>query len=152
MPHSACCISVPYPELFWSWYTGLGSQTQTSKRSKVLISGVNFRQRSLSQSQESNVLRYLERKIAKKFPGFCPWTPLGRAYSAAPDSPAAQRFFSSLHSSKKWHPQKIAGYSTVSSVFCSYLVHINLSSKFDPKKFLLFPIFFTIFLVNSCYY
>ena len=23
---------------------------------------------------------------SQKFPGFCPWTPLGRAYSAAPDS------------------------------------------------------------------
>ena len=46
------------------------------------------------------------------FPGFHPWTPLGKAYSAAPDSLAAQRFFSSLHSSKNWHPQKTAGYST----------------------------------------
>ena len=43
---------------------------------------------------------------SQKFPGFRPWTPLGRAYSAAPDSPAAQRFFSSLRSSKNRHPQK----------------------------------------------
>ena len=40
---------------------------------------------------------------SQKFPGFCPWTPLGRAYSAAPDSPAAQRFFFLLHPSKKCH-------------------------------------------------
>ena len=79
-------LAVPYPELFWRWYTGLGSQIQPPKCSKVLISGVNFCQRSLSQSQESNVLSYSERKIAKKFPGFRPRTPLGRAYSAAPDS------------------------------------------------------------------
>ena len=104
--------SVPYPELFWSQYTGLGSQTQTSKRSKVLISGVSLHQCSLSQSQESDVLSYSERKIAKKFPGFHPWTPLGRAYSTAPDSPAAQGFFFSLHSTKNWQPQKIAGYGT----------------------------------------
>ena len=39
-------------------------------------------------------------------------TPLGRAYSAASDSPAAQRFFSSLCLSKNRHPQKIAGYGT----------------------------------------
>ena len=41
-----------------------------------------------------------------------PWTPLGRAYSTAPDSPAAQQFFSLLCLSKNWHPQKIAGYGT----------------------------------------
>ena len=64
--------SVPYPELFWSWYTGLGSQTQTPKYSKVLISGVSFCQHSLLQSQESNVLSYSECKIAKTFQGFAP--------------------------------------------------------------------------------
>ena len=59
-----------YPELFWSRYTGLGSQTQTPKRSKVLISGVSFRQHFLSQSQESDALSYSECKIAKNFQGF----------------------------------------------------------------------------------
>ena len=53
---------------------------------------------------------------SQKFPGFHPWTPLGRAYSAAPppfpDFLAAQRFFSSLRSSKNQHPPKIAGYAT----------------------------------------
>ena len=49
---------------------------------------------------------------SEKFPEFRPWTPLGRAYSAAPDSPTAQWFFSSLRSSKNLHPQKIAGYGT----------------------------------------
>ena len=43
---------------------------------------------------------------SQKFPGFCPWTPLGRAYSAASDSPAAQRLFSLLHSLKKLAPPK----------------------------------------------
>ena len=50
---------------------------------------------------------------SQKFPGFRPWTPLGRAYSATPDLSALQRFFSSLRSSKNWHPQKSAGYGTV---------------------------------------
>ena len=90
-----------YPELFWRRYTGLGSQTQTHKLSKVLISGVSFRHRSFSQSHESNVLSYSECKIAEIFQGFAPgphWvaTPLG--------SPTAQRFFS-LRLSKN-SPQK----------------------------------------------
>ena len=50
---------------------------------------------------------------SQKFPRFCPWTPLGRAYSTAPDSPVAQRFFSLLCSLKNQHPKKIAGYGTV---------------------------------------
>ena len=76
------------------------------------LSGVSFRQCSLSQSQDSNVLSYSKHKIAKNFPGCCPWTPLGRAYSAVPDSSAAQWFFSLLHLSKNWHPPKIAEYGT----------------------------------------
>ena len=48
---------------------------------------------------------------SEKFPGFRPWTPLGRADSATPDFLAAQRFFSSLHSLKK---KKIAGYGNAS--------------------------------------
>ena len=30
------CWAVPYPELFWSWYTGLGSQIQTPKFLKMI--------------------------------------------------------------------------------------------------------------------
>ena len=63
---------MPYLELFWCWYTSLGSQTQTPKCSKVLISGVTFHQCSLLQSQESDVLSYSEHKIAKNFQGFPP--------------------------------------------------------------------------------
>ena len=33
---------MPYPELFWSWYTGLGSKTQDPKISKLLIPSVSF--------------------------------------------------------------------------------------------------------------
>ena len=109
-------VVVLYQKLFWSWYPGLGSQTQTSKLSKVLISGVSFCNCSLSQSHESNVLSYPECKIAENFSGFCPLTPLGRTYSTQPppprDSPAAQRFFPLLCSSKNQHPQKTTEYST----------------------------------------
>ena len=49
---------------------------------------------------------------SKKFPRFHPWTPLEMAYSATPDSLTAQRFFSSLRSSKNRQPPKIAGYCT----------------------------------------
>ena len=38
----------------------------------MMISGVNFRQRSLMQSQESDVLNYSERKIAQNVQGFAP--------------------------------------------------------------------------------
>ena len=63
-------------------------------------------------SHESNFLSYSECKIAK-FSAASPLDSTGRAYSAPPpDSPAAQRFFSSLHSLKNRHPPKIAGYGT----------------------------------------
>ena len=76
-------MSVPYPELFWSRYTGLGSQTQTPKLSKVLIPGISFHHCSLSQSHESDVLSLFTMQNSQHFLGFCPWTRLGRAYSAS---------------------------------------------------------------------
>ena len=63
---------------------------------------------------------------SQKFPGLCPWTPLGRVYSAAPDSPAAQRFFSSLRSSKNRHLQKIDGYDTGIATKCCPLLYISI--------------------------
>ena len=103
---------MPYPELFWSRYIGLGSQNQTPKGSEVLIYGVSFHQHSLSQSQNSDVLSYSERRIGKNFQGFVPGPHWEGLTTPLPDSPAAQRFFSSLRSSKNRHPQKIAGYGT----------------------------------------
>ena len=98
--------TVPNPELFWSQYTGFGSQTQTPKHSKALISGVSFHQCSLSQSQESDVLSYSKHKIAKNFQGFAPGPYWGGLTVLTPDSPAAQQFFSLLCSSKNQHPPK----------------------------------------------
>ena len=89
---------VSYPELFWSQYTGLGSQTQTPKCSKVLISGVSFHQRSLLQSQESAVLSYSECAIATNFQGFPPghhWT------TAPPHIPWLDNGFSPCYARRK---------------------------------------------------
>ena len=71
--------------------TGLESQTQTPKFSKVLISGVSFRHRLLSQFYESHVLSYSEYKIAKIF-RVLPLDPTGEVFqrSPLPDSPVAQ--------------------------------------------------------------
>ena len=127
--------SVPYPELFWSWYTGLGSQTQIPKCSKVLISGVSFCQRSLSREQCFELFRT---QNSQKVPGFCPWTPLGRAYSTTPDSPAAQQFFSSLRLLKNWHPQKLLDMALISHVkyiWQSLLIMVD----FDALSSLWFP-------------
>ena len=81
------------------------------------------------------------RKNIQNFPGFCPWTPweglitpppphplyIGLASPLTPSpplywffvtppfpqTPQLHQFFSSLHSSKNWHPPKIAGYDNV---------------------------------------
>ena len=112
LPENFNAMTVLYLDLFWSQYTGLGSQTQTPKCSKVLISGVSFHQRSLSQSQESDVLSYSERKIAKNFQGFAPGPHWG-GLTALPQTPQLHNsFFSMLRSSKNQHSQKIAGYGT----------------------------------------
>ena len=100
-------IAVPYPELFWSWYTGLGSQSQTPKCSKVLISGVSFRQHSLSQSQESGVLCYSECKIAKNFQGFAP-APHWGGLTAQPQTSRQHNSFSPCYTHwKTGTPKKL---------------------------------------------
>ena len=80
------------------------------------------------------------RKNIQNFPGFCPWTPweglitphpspplywfsitphpltpsiLVFCDPPFPQTPQLHQFFSSLHSSKNWHPPKIAGYDNV---------------------------------------
>ena len=52
-----------------------------------------------------SVLSYSECKIAKTFRGFAPRAQWGEL-TAPPDSPAAQRFFCSLLSSKNRYPLK----------------------------------------------
>ena len=98
---------MPYPELFWSQYTGLGSQTQTPKCSKVLISGVSFCQHSLSRSQESDVLSYSKGKIAKDFQGFAPGPHWG-GLTAPPQTPRLHNGFSPRYACwKTGTPQKL---------------------------------------------
>ena len=122
---------MPYPELFWSRYTCLGSQIQTPKFSKVLISGVSFRHHWLSQSYESDVLSYSECRKTKLFRGFASGPHWG-GLTTPPDSPVAQRFFSSQRSSKNQHPQKIAGNGT-EGIYNSN----NITWKFLAKQMIL---------------
>ena len=99
--------SVPYPELFWSRYTGLGSQTQTPKLSKVLISGISFRHRLLSQSHESDVLSLFRMQNSQNFQGLCPWTPLGRAYSTLQTNQLHNGFSPRYACRKTGNPKKL---------------------------------------------
>ena len=66
----------------------------------MLISGVSFRQRSLSQSQESDVLSYSERKIAKNFQGFAP-EPHWGGLTAPPQTPRLSNGFSPGYTLRK---------------------------------------------------
>ena len=86
-------IASAYPELFWSRYNSLGSQIQSPKCSKVLISGVSFCQCSLLQSQESDVLNYSECKIDKNFQGFAPG-PYWGELPVTPQTPHLHNSFS----------------------------------------------------------
>ena len=70
------------------------------KRSKVLISGVSFHQRSLSQSQESDVLSYSEHKIATNFQGFAPG-PHWWWLTALPQTPRLHNGFSPRYACRK---------------------------------------------------
>ena len=106
---------MPCPELFWSRYNGLGSQTQTPKCSKKLISGVSFRQRSLSQSQEGDVLSYSECKIAKNFQGFTPGPHWG-GLTVLPQTPRLNNSFSPRYARWKTHaPKKLLDVALFSS-------------------------------------
>ena len=57
--------------------------------------------------QRERCFELFSMRNSQNFLGICPWTPQGRAYNAPPDSPAVQRLFSLLLSSKNQHPQKI---------------------------------------------
>ena len=125
-------FAVPYPELFWSRYTGLGSQTQTNKLSKVLISGMSFRQRSLSQSHESDVLSLFRMQNSQNFSGLCPWTPLGRAYSA-PQTNQLQNGFSPRYAHRKTStPKKLLDMA----MLCSKYFVQNCSTPLGSEIFL----------------
>ena len=130
-------LTVPYPELFWSLYTSLGSQTQTPKRSKVLISGVSFGQHSLSQSQESNVLSYSECKIAKNFQGFTPGPHWGGP-TALPQTPQLHNSFSHHYTCQKTGtPQKLLDTALINkySDFESYWFYIEIENVFFSVQF-----------------
>ena len=100
-------LPVLYPELFWSWYTCLGSQTQTPKLSKVLISGLSFRHHSLLPSHNSNVLSLFRMQNSQNFLRLCPWTPPGRAYRAPQNTQLYNEFSPSYTRRKTSTPQKL---------------------------------------------
>ena len=112
-------FSVPYPELFWSRYTVLGSQTQTPKLSKVLISGISFRHHSLSQSQWEQCFELFRMQNSQNFPVLCPWTPLRRAYSAPfHQTPQMHNGFSPCYACRKTGTlKKLMSFSRILLIF-----------------------------------
>ena len=94
-----------------------GSQTQTPKCSKVLISGVSFCQRSLLQSQESDVLSYSERKIAKNFQGFAPGSHW-EGSTASSQTPRLHNGFSPCYACRKTGtPKKLLDTALVAKAY-----------------------------------
>ena len=55
---------------------------------------------------------------SQKFPGFCPWTPLGRA-STTPDSPPAQWLSSRYACQKTGTPKKLLDGALISQEHCT---------------------------------
>ena len=117
--------TVPYPELFWSWYTSLGSNSNPQTLKNVDL-WCKLSSMFLVTEWREWCFELFRTQNSQKFPGFCPWTQLGRAYSAVPDSPATQQY-----------PQKIAGYSTAEWLF--FINHLTLSieicSNFNSPLF-----------------
>ena len=84
-----------------------------------ILPGFCFCHCSLSQSHKSNALSYSGWKIAKNFPGLCPWTPLGRAYS----TPQMHNGFSPHHTHRKTRTPKKLLHTKLMSIkyFSTYL-------------------------------
>ena len=131
---------VLYPELFWSRYTSLGSQPQTPKCSKVLISGATFHQRSLSQSPESDVLSYSECKIAKNFQCFAPGLHWERL-TAQPQTPWLHNSFSPSYTRQKTDtPQKLLDmalkvWQTEIFIILGHFFPFQLTDKLENQNF-----------------
>ena len=102
---SSVLFTAAYPELFWSQYTGLGSQTQTPKLSKVQklihLKIDNDRHRATKA-----MLLGIQNAKQLKFAGALRLGPTGESLQYPPDSPAAKWVFSSLCFLKNWHPKK----------------------------------------------
>ena len=134
-------ISAVKPELFWSRYTGLGSQIQTPKFLNVRLVLYLFNVKHclslfiVTDSHENNVLSTTECQIAKIFRGFAPGPHWGGLTAPFQDPPAAMRFFSSLHSSKNRPPQKTSGYGN------EYYNEVLGDNRFSELTFLVFPTF-----------
>ena len=109
-------LPVPYRELFWSRYTGLGSQTQTLKN--VKINSSKNRQLTFHTlvpqcvEPREEYFELLRMQNSQNFPGLCSWTPLGRACSAPSRLLSCTTVFLATLVEKPVPPQKIAGYGT----------------------------------------
>ena len=69
-----------------------GIPNSNSQMLKSVVSGVSFRQRSLSQSQQSDVLSYSERKNSQNVQGFAPGPHRG-GLTAPPQTPRLHNGF-----------------------------------------------------------
>ena len=79
-----------------------GIPNTTPKLSKVLISGLSFRHRSLSQSHKSDVLSYSECKIVTIFWSFAPGTHWeGLPAPPPPQTPQLHNSFSPCYARQK---------------------------------------------------
>ena len=99
-------ISVLYAELFWRRYTGLRSQTQAPDTIKsIKINSSKNRQMTIHALVHNVLFVFgaLQNVKQPKFPRLHLWIPLWRVSG---DSPAVQRFFSSLCLLKNWPPKK----------------------------------------------
>ena len=75
----------------------------------MLISGVSFRDRSLSQSHESDIFSYFECKVAKFFRSFVPG-PHWRERQRQRHTERQREGEGERQRVKSQHPPKIAGY------------------------------------------
>ena len=78
-------FSVLYPEVFWSRYSGLRSQTLKS----VKTNSSKNRQMPVhtNLTMYSFCIKLFRMQNNQNFPGLRPWTPMGRAYSVPLQTP-----------------------------------------------------------------
>ena len=100
----------------------------------MLISGVSFRQRSLSQSQESDVLSYSECKTAKNFQGFAPGPHWG-GLTVLPQTPRLHNSFSPRYACQKTStPKKFLDMASLVHISTYCTAALPHETDFDISK------------------
>ena len=96
-------VALGYSELFWSWYTCLESQTQTTKISKVLKL-IHLKMDKSSPFVVPELWEWcfelFRMQNSHSFLELHLWNPLGRAYSA-PRTPQQRNSFSPCYTYRK---------------------------------------------------